>query len=83
MIEFIVQGVPKVTEPLIFFIKVCSSVTFGTPCSFRNALSLDQQADLSHRRSQEARLPPPPPPNQNATNDKNVTKQPCFFSFSF
>ena len=25
---------------------------------------------------------PWPPPNQNATNDKNVQKKPCFFSFT-
>ena len=24
-----------------------------------------------------------PPPNRNVTNDKNVTKKPCFFSFSW
>ena len=34
------------------------------------------------RRSQGAGLGGPGPLNQNATNDKNLTKKPCFLIFS-
>ena len=36
----------------------------------------------THRRIQGTH-PPPPSPNCNVTDDKNVTKIYCFFSFSF
>ena len=37
----------------------------------------------NHRRSLEGGAWSPGPLNQNATNDKNWTKKPCFFIFSF
>ena len=37
----------------------------------------------NHRRSQGSGTGGLGPLNQNATNDKNLTKKPCFFIFSF
>ena len=37
----------------------------------------------NHWRSQEVTEGGPGPLNQNATNDKKLTKKPCFFIFSF
>ena len=37
----------------------------------------------NYKRSQGGSLGDPGPLNRNATNDKNLTKKPCFFIFSF
>ena len=37
----------------------------------------------NHRRSQGSGQGDPGPLNRNATNDKSLTKKPCFLIFSF
>ena len=37
----------------------------------------------NHRRGQGGGAGGPDPFNRNATNDKNSTKKPCFFIFTF
>ena len=37
----------------------------------------------NHRRSLGGGTGGPSPFNRNATNDKNLTKKPCFFIFSY
>ena len=37
----------------------------------------------NHRRSRRGGPGVPGPLNRNATNDKNLTKKPCFFIFNF
>ena len=54
------------------------------PTSAQNLLVLIKKCSRVYKRSASVggggtRAPP----NRNATNDKNITKKPCFFSFFF